>query len=161
MNSDHTDNGFDPIELTSPVSFHDGDTYDVIIVGARVAGAATAMLLARAGMRVLLLERNGAGADTLSTHAILRGGVLQLARWGLLDEIIDAGTPPMRRVTFRYHDGRAVLDIKQSHGVDALYAPRRTLLDPLLVRAAATRAPRCTTTRRCSIWRGAMAPSPV
>jgi 2-polyprenyl-6-methoxyphenol hydroxylase-like FAD-dependent oxidoreductase len=77
--------------------------YDVAIVGARVAGAATAHLLAaRFGLRVLLVDRGRYGTDTLSTHALMRGGVLQLARWGLLDEIITAGTPPVRRTTFRY-----------------------------------------------------------
>ena len=76
--------------------------YDVVIVGARAAGAATAMLLARAGLRVLVVDRGRYGADTLSTHALMRGGVVQLHRWGLLDRIVDAGTPPIRRTTFRY-----------------------------------------------------------
>jgi len=62
--------------------------YDVVIVGARVAGAATAHLLARFGLRVLLVDRCRYGTDTLSTHALMRGGVLQLSRWGLLDKII-------------------------------------------------------------------------
>lgn len=65
--------------------------YDVAVVGARAAGAATA-LLARHGMRVLL-KRGRYGADTLSTHVLMRGGVLQFARWGLLDDVIAAGTP--------------------------------------------------------------------
>ena len=57
--------------------------YDAIIVGARCAGAATALLLARAGLRVLAAERSRYGSDTLSTHALMRAGVLQLHRWGL------------------------------------------------------------------------------
>ena len=57
--------------------------YDVVVVGARPAGAATAMVLARAGLRVLVVDRCRYGADTLSTHALLRGAVLQLARWGV------------------------------------------------------------------------------
>ena len=67
--------------------------YDVVIAGARCAGAATAMLLARQGARVLLLDRSRYGTDTLSTHALMRGGVLQLHRWGLLPNVIAAGTP--------------------------------------------------------------------
>ena len=67
--------------------------YDVIVVGGRVAGAATAMLLARAGLRVLVIEAARQGTDTLSTHALMRGGVLQLHRWGLLDAVIATGTP--------------------------------------------------------------------
>lgn len=119
-----------------PHTLGNGTAYDVIVVGARPAGAATAMLLARHGLHVLLLDRSPLGSDTLSTHALMRGGVLQLSRWGLLDEIVAAGTPPVKRTTFRYGDRSVVVDIKPSHGVDALYAPRRTLLDPLLVRAA-------------------------
>ena len=67
--------------------------------------------------------------------ALLRGGVLQLSRWGLLDQVIAAGTPPVRRSTFRYGDETAVITHRPSPGVDALYVPRRTILDDLLVRA--------------------------
>jgi flavin-dependent dehydrogenase len=112
------------------------NTYDAVIVGARAAGAATAQLLARHGLSVLLLDRGQYGADTLSTHALMRGGVLQLSRWGLLDEVIAAGTPPVRRTTFRYANDTVPITIKPSYGVDALYAPRRTVLDPILVDAA-------------------------
>ena len=115
----------------------DRTTYDVIVVGARAAGASTAMLLARGGLRVLVVDRSRYGADTLSTHALMRGGVLQLSRWGLLDRITDAGTPPIHRATFHYTNKVVPVAIKPSHGVDALYAPRRTVLDPILVDAAA------------------------
>ena len=98
-----------------------GAAYDVIVVGARAAGAATAMLLARSGLDVLAIERSAFGADTLSTHAIMRGGIMQLSRWGVLDDIVAAGTPPVKRTTFTYGDARVVLDIKDSAGVDSLY----------------------------------------
>jgi 2-polyprenyl-6-methoxyphenol hydroxylase-like FAD-dependent oxidoreductase len=111
-------------------------TFDVVIVGARLAGAATAMLLARRGLRVALIDRSRLGVDTLSTHALMRPGVFQLHRWGLLDDIRDAGTPPVHRTTFTYQDDVAPIDIEPSGGVDALYAPRRTVLDPMLVNAA-------------------------
>ncbi len=113
------------------------ERFDVVVVGARVAGAATAMLLADAGKRVLLLDRSRYGVDTLSTLALMRGGVMQLQRWGLLEHIIDKGTPPARRTTFHFADGELTIPIKEAHGVDALYAPRRTVLDPILVDAAA------------------------
>ena len=71
------------------------NTYDVVVVGGRVAGASTALLLARAGARVALLDRRPYGSDTLSTHALMRAGVLQLTRWGLLDRVVTAGTPPV------------------------------------------------------------------
>ena len=116
---------------------HRHPRYHVVVVGARAAGAATAMLLARAGLDVLVVDRGRYGSDTLSTHALMRGGVLQLHRWGLLDRIVDAGTPPIRRTTFRYANDDVVVTIKPSLGVDALYAPRRTVLDPVLVDAAA------------------------
>jgi 2-polyprenyl-6-methoxyphenol hydroxylase-like FAD-dependent oxidoreductase len=112
------------------------DHPDVIIVGGRAAGAATAMLLARHGLRVLVLDRSEPGTDPLSTHALMRGGVVQLQRWGLLDTIIAAGTPAVRHTTFNYAHERIDISIKPSHGVDALYAPRRTLLDPTLASAA-------------------------
>jgi len=110
--------------------------YDVVVVGARAAGAATAHLLARHGLSVLLLDRSRYGSDTLSTHALMRGGVLQLQRWGLLERVVAAGTPPVRRVTFRYAGEVVPIAIKPSYGVDTLYAPRRTVLDPILVDAA-------------------------
>lgn len=113
-------------------------SYDVVVVGARVAGASTAMLLARAGLKVALLDRAAYGTDTLSTHGLMRAGVLQLSRWGVLDAVVAAGTPPVGRTLFHYADGDTVqVSIRRSPGVDALYAPRRHLLDRILVDAAA------------------------
>ncbi len=109
---------------------------DVVIVGARAAGAATALLLARAGVSVLVVDRERPGADTLSTHALMRGAVVQLHRWGVLGDVIRAGTPAIRETTFHYADESVWLPIKPGGGVDALYAPRRTVLDPILVAAA-------------------------
>ncbi|HEU4349739.1 MAG TPA: FAD-dependent monooxygenase, partial [Actinoplanes sp.] len=115
--------------------------YDVVVVGARCAGAATAMLLAREGLRVLLLDRARRGSDTLSTHALMRGGALLLHRWGILDQVVAAGTPPVRHTRFHYGHPREggetiTVTLKPVAGIEALYAPRRTLLDGLLVSAA-------------------------
>jgi 2-polyprenyl-6-methoxyphenol hydroxylase-like FAD-dependent oxidoreductase len=110
--------------------------YDAIVVGARVAGAATAMLLARQGLDVLAVDRGRSGSDTLSTLALMRSGVMQLHRWGLLDAVREAGTPPVRRTIFQYAEETVAVEIKPAFGVDALYAPRRTVLDSLLVDAA-------------------------
>jgi flavin-dependent dehydrogenase len=110
--------------------------HDAVVVGARVAGAATAMLLARAGCDVLVLDRSRYGTDTLSTHALMRPGVLQLSRWGVLDRIVAAGTPPVRRTGLHFGDRTVDLAVKDAAGVSALYAPRRTLLDAVLVDAA-------------------------
>jgi flavin-dependent dehydrogenase len=111
--------------------------YDVAIVGGRVAGASTALLLARAGLRVAVLERSRIGSDTVSTHALMRAGVLQLSRWGVLPDLVAAGTPPIRSTVFHYADGgSAHVSLRPSPGVDALYAPRRHLLDRVLIEAA-------------------------
>ena len=111
--------------------------YDAVVIGGRVAGASTAMLLARAGARVLLLERTPYGSDTLSTHALMRTGVLQLSRWGVLGDVAAAGTPPVRRIRFDYEDESVQVSVRPSPGVTALYAPRRHVLDRILVDAAA------------------------
>lgn len=64
---------------------------DVVVVGARCAGAVTAMLLGRLGYRVTVVERGRIPSDTLSTHGIARGGVVQLAKWGLLGQVLASG----------------------------------------------------------------------
>ncbi len=113
------------------------DRFDVIVVGGRVAGASTALLLARAGTRVAVVERMPRGSDALSTHALMRGGVLQLARWGVLDEVVAAGTPPIRTTVFHYTGADPVkVPIRPAVGIDALYAPRRHCLDTILLEAA-------------------------
>jgi len=119
--------------MDSPINH---DRYDVIIAGARCAGASTGMLLARAGLRVLVVDPTRRGSDTLSTHALMRGGVQQLARWGVLETLREAGTPSIRTTTFHYGDDAIRVPIKPSDGVDALYAPRRTVLDAALAVAA-------------------------
>lgn len=111
--------------------------YDAIIVGARAAGSPTAMLLARKGHRVLLVDRATFPSDTLSTHYIHQPGVARLRRWGLLDRVIATGCPPSRGLTFDV--GPFVLSgtPPPSDGVAEGYAPRRTVLDALLLEAAA------------------------
>jgi flavin-dependent dehydrogenase len=109
---------------------------DAVVVGARCAGAATALLLARAGARVLLVERGVYGSDTTSTHALMRGAILQLHRWGILPAIVAAGTPPVHSTTFSYPQQDVTVQIEPRFGVGALYAPRRALLDRTLVDAA-------------------------
>jgi 2-polyprenyl-6-methoxyphenol hydroxylase-like FAD-dependent oxidoreductase len=110
--------------------------YDVIIVGARVAGSATAMLLARAGLRVLVTDRATFPSDTLSTHQVQLPGGARLRRWRLLDAVVASGAPPARQVTF--DAGPVVLRGRypDHEGVDAVYSPRRTVLDALLLEAA-------------------------
>ena len=108
--------------------------YDAVIVGARAAGAATALLLARAGLRVLAIDRGVYGTDTLSTHALMRGGVVQLQKWGLLSALED--TPAIRWTSFCYPDVTLRIPIKPTTQAPSLFAPRRYLLDRILVDAA-------------------------
>lgn len=110
--------------------------FDVIIVGARVAGSATAMLLARAGARVLVIDRQAYGSDTLSTHALMRGGVHLLSRWGLLEPLLAAGSPLVATTTFHYGDEELAIQLRTDETVPGLIAPRRTVFDRLLVDAA-------------------------
>ena len=122
--------------FTKDTSTGTSQRYDAVVVGARCAGAATAMLLARQGLSVLLVERDRHGADTLSTLALMRAGVLELYRWGLVDRVRAAGTPPITSTSFIYGDETITVPIKSRNGVDALFAPRRTLIDALLADAA-------------------------
>jgi flavin-dependent dehydrogenase len=110
--------------------------YDVIVVGSRCAGAATAMLLARQGHAVLLVDRADPHGDTLSTHAIARTGVVQLKRWGLLGEVLASGAPAIRDVIVHVEGERIERTIHDHAGVDLQVAPRRQVLDRILTNAA-------------------------
>jgi 2-polyprenyl-6-methoxyphenol hydroxylase-like FAD-dependent oxidoreductase len=114
----------------------DRSLYDVVIVGGRVAGSATAMLLARLGHDVVVVDQESFASDTISTHSIARSGVVQLRRWGLLDEVLDSGAPAIREVTFNAGGESVRRRIKDKAGVDLVMAPRRYVLDGLLASAA-------------------------
>ena len=74
--------------------------YDAILVGARCAGAPTAMLLARKGYRVLLVDRASFPSDVLmSTHLVWQPGVERLQRWGLLGSVAASNCPPLSTVS--------------------------------------------------------------
>ena len=79
-----------------------GKQYDAIVVGARCAGSPTAMLLARRGYRVLLVDRATFPHDTLSTHIIHPPGVAALDRWGLLDRLQATGCPAIHEYAFDF-----------------------------------------------------------
>jgi flavin-dependent dehydrogenase len=111
-------------------------TYDVIVVGARCAGAPTAMLLARKGYEVLVVDRTTFPSDTVSTHLLHPPGLDALKRWGLLDRVIATGCPPIPKYVFDL----GPFTIAGTPGLPdqpASYGPRRTVLDKILVDAAA------------------------
>jgi 2-polyprenyl-6-methoxyphenol hydroxylase-like FAD-dependent oxidoreductase len=111
-------------------------SYDAIVVGARCAGAPTAMLLARQGHKVLLVDRATFPSDTISTHLIHPPGVAALKSWGLLDRVIRTGCPAIH--TYRFDFGPFALSgTPGTSDSPVSYGPRRTVLDKLLVDAAA------------------------
>lgn len=110
--------------------------YDAIVVGARCAGATTAMLMAKKGMRVLLIERDAPGTDTRSSHNLTRGAVKQLVRWGLADRLMDQGTPRIDKTVFQFGDSVLPLDLRPVGTTPGLLGTRRMILDATLVDAA-------------------------
>ena len=110
--------------------------FDVVVVGARCAGAPLATMLARAGVRVCLVDKDGFPSDTLSTHAIQPAGVQVLERIGVLDSLLKLA-PPMLRARMVFDDAAVfVEDVVAITGAPVL-SVRRTALDEILVGAAA------------------------
>src|SRR4051812_10038685 len=111
--------------------------YDAIVVGARCAGSPSAMLLADKGYRVLVVDRATFPSDTLSTHMIHAPGIAALRRWGVVDEVIASGCPPVDRYSFDFGPITvAGTQLPADDGGRTSYAPRRTILDKILVDAA-------------------------
>ncbi|OIK05274.1 NAD(P)/FAD-dependent oxidoreductase [Streptomyces monashensis] len=110
--------------------------YDVIVIGARCAGSPTAMLFARQGYRVLLLEKARFPQDTLSSHYIHQQGVALLHRWGLLDRLREAGCRPITRQSYEAPGVRIEGFSLPIDGLRTTYAPRRYVLDPILADGA-------------------------
>ena len=110
--------------------------YDVIVVGARCAGSPTAMLLARRGYRVLLVDKATFPSDTISSHFLHQSGVAQLARWRLLDRIAATNAPGVTKMSFDAGPVRLVGSAPPFDGVPQGYCIRRRVLDAILVDAA-------------------------
>lgn len=109
--------------------------YDAIVIGARCAGAATARLLAQAGWRVLIVDRDTHIGDTLSTHALMWPAVLMLEKWGLIDRAVET-SQVINTVHFQYGHDHVSLPAKSKGHVPGLIAPRRAVLDRILLDAA-------------------------
>jgi flavin-dependent dehydrogenase len=110
--------------------------YDAIVVGARCAGSPTAMLLARKGYRVLLLDRATFPSDSWRQHFLRQTGVARLGRWGLLDRLTVTNCPPIHASLSDMGDFPLIgMPAPVDGAVDA-YAPRRYILDKILVDGA-------------------------
>src|SRR5688572_26844005 len=111
--------------------------YDAIVVGARCAGSPTAMLLARRGYRVLLVDKARFPSDTVSTHVIWPHGAEALDRWGLLQRLAVTGCPPVaRRMIFDVGPFALKGGVTNANQGRGGFCPRRTVLDKILVDAA-------------------------
>src|SRR5919201_2305137 len=111
-------------------------TYDAIVVGARCAGSPTAMLLARKGYKVLLLDKATFPSDTMSTHFVHPPGLASLERWGILKRLAATGCPPVDTYSFDFGPVTIAGSPQPIEGIGHGYCPRRTVLDQLLVEAA-------------------------
>jgi flavin-dependent dehydrogenase len=111
--------------------------FDVIVVGARCAGSPTAMLLARHGYRVLMVDRATFPSDTVSTHFIWPPGVACLKRWGLLERVLATNSPVIRTIGLDLGEFQLTGELPPFEEVGDICAPRRTVLDKLLFDAAA------------------------
>jgi flavin-dependent dehydrogenase len=112
------------------------EAHDAIVVGARCAGSPTAMLLARKGYRVLVVDRATFPSDTLSTHWVHAPGVAALQRWGLRERLEATGCPPIEKYSFDFGPITISGRPRPADDVSTSYCPRRTVLDKLLVDAA-------------------------
>lgn len=110
--------------------------YDAIVIGARCAGASTAMLLARQGHKVLLVDRSTIPSEIPHGHFIHRGGPLRLNKWGLLDKIVASGCPPVSEVKVNLGDFPLTGKDLNVDGVPLGLGPRRRVLDKILVDAS-------------------------
>lgn len=111
--------------------------YDVIVVGARCAGSPAAMLLSRLGYRVLVVDKATFPSDTPSTHFLHTPAVSRLGRWGLLEQVLATGCPKITEIVWGMQDTYLVGPPPAWDGFDFAIGPRRTVLDKILVDAAA------------------------
>jgi flavin-dependent dehydrogenase len=111
--------------------------YDAIVVGARCAGSPTALLLARKGYKVLLVDRTTFPSDmAFSNHFVHQAGSAALKRWGLLERLAATNCPPITEDYFDYGTFSLSGPVPAVDGVNTAFAPRRIKLDPLLANAA-------------------------
>lgn len=112
-------------------------THDVIIVGARCAGSATALQLARRGLRVLVVDRATFGSEsTPPTGNVIPQGLWHLRRWGLLDRIQATTAPPVTSVIQHIGDASFENPVGSFDGIDEMRVLRHSVLDAIVAEAA-------------------------
>lgn len=112
--------------------------YDVIIVGARVAGSSLAYELSKAGYEVLLVDKSEFPSDILSTHNFFTNSLAILREMGVMDRLLQTGTPPYKRAVVQFED--AVIDgqFPKVDGETECLCIRRLHLDRILFEHAST-----------------------
>jgi flavin-dependent dehydrogenase len=107
--------------------------YDAVVVGARVAGSATALFLAQRGYTVLLLDRDRFPSPTLSTHLFFTDTLGVLRELGVLDRVLAVDAPRLRWLRFPY----VAAPFPEYGGYDVALCIRREVLDTILLEHAA------------------------
>jgi flavin-dependent dehydrogenase len=120
-----------PVSLSTKI-----EKADVVIVGSRCAGTAAAVPLARAGLKVIVLDKGGFPSDTLSTHVLVPNGVQELQSMGALEGILALGPSKSRYLTVRDGDVEIIERFRPFSGIDYALCIPRDQQDAVLVQAA-------------------------
>jgi 2-polyprenyl-6-methoxyphenol hydroxylase-like FAD-dependent oxidoreductase len=112
------------------------ESYDAIVVGGRCAGSTAALGLARAGWSVLVIDRDEAGSDTLSTNGLWPNTLARLDRLGALEKM--RSKHELREVEhrFRVFETELIGGWEPIDGFSKSIAPRRSVLDSALAELA-------------------------
>lgn len=105
--------------------------YNVVVVGGRIAGSITAILLGEYGYKVLLLDRAHFPSDTLSTHFFRYPALKSFQRVGVFDRV--QSVAPHMIDMFNDIDGHTWSEpIQGKDGLDYFLCVRRITLDAIL-----------------------------
>jgi len=106
--------------------------YDAVVVGARMAGSATALYLAQRGYTVCLLDRARFPSPTLSTHLFFTDTLQILRELGVVDRVLAVDAPRLRWLRFPY----VAAPFPEDGGFDFALCIRREVLDTILLEQA-------------------------
>jgi len=114
--------------------------YDVIVVGARVAGSSLAYELSKAGYDVLLVDKSSFPSDILSTHNFFGNSVAMLREMGVLERLLQTGTPLYKRAVVQFEDAVIDGEFPEVDGETECLCIRQTHLDHILFEHASSQA---------------------